>query len=139
MLVSTGTASTKRTAHDAGEAVLLEALAEAGDALTAALVAHDLAGITSATRAAESLVGNLDRVEADPAARRADRGAVAALATRIGASARRNAVLLEAAWTTDAEILRLLAAAAMEQVDGNPSYATSAPGAAPAGWLDRSA
>ena len=138
MLVSTGTASTNRPLHDADEAALLEALAEAGDALTAALVAHDLAGVTSATRAAEALVGRLDLVEADPAARHADRASFAALAARIGAGARRNAVLLEAAWATDAEILRLLAAAAMEQDAGASAYG---PGTSsePAGWLDRSA
>jgi hypothetical protein len=138
MLVSTGTASTNRTVQGADGAALLEALAEAGDALTAALVAHDLAGVTSATRAAEALVGSLDHVEADPA-RRADRKAFAALAARIGASARRNALLLESAWATDAEVLRLLATAAMEQDGGNSSYAIPVPGAAPAGWLDRSA
>jgi hypothetical protein len=138
MLVSTGTASAKKNVTDADEAVLLEALAETGDALTAALIAHDLAGITSATHAAEALVGNLDLVEADPAARHADRKALAPLAARIGASARRNAVLLESAWATDAEILRLLATAAMEQDASDSTYGPAA-STAPAGWLDRSA
>ncbi len=127
MLVSTGTASAKKNVADADEAVLLEALAEAGDALTAALVAHDLGGVTSATRAAEALVGSLDQVDADPAARRVDRAAFTGLAARIAASARRNAVLLEAAWATDAEILRLLATAAMEQDAGSSTYATPVP------------
>jgi hypothetical protein len=139
MLVSTGTASTNRSVPDADEAVLLEALAEVGDALTAALIAHDLGGVTSATRSAEALVGRLDVVEGDPGARHVDRTSLAALAARIGASARRNALLLESAWATDAEVLRLLATAAMEQDGGNSSYAIPVPGAAPAGWLDRSA
>lgn len=136
MLVSTGAASSNRTAADADVASLLEALAEAGDALTDALVAHDLAAITAATRDAEALVGRLDRVEAEPAGRHANRRAFADLAARIGASARRNALLLESAWATDAEILRLLATTALAQDDA--SYGPP-PGTAPAGWLDRSA
>lgn len=138
MLVSTGTASAKKDTGDAEEAVLLEALAEAGDALTAALVAHDLRGVTSATRAAEALVGRLDAIAADLAARCPDRLSLSALTARIGAGARRNALLLESAWATDAEILRLLATAAMEQDAGSGTYAPPV-STAPAGWLDRSA
>jgi hypothetical protein len=139
MLVSTGTASPNRSVADADAAALLEALAETGDALTAALVAHDLDGITAATQAAQALVERLDDVAADPDAPRPSRASTAALAARIGVTARRNAVLLESAWATDAAMLRFLAAAATE-ADGSPAaYGPSVPGVVPAGWLDRTA
>ena len=138
MLVSPGTASQTQTEPAADEAVLLEALAEAGDALTSALVAHDFAAIGAATRAAEALVTGLDRIDTDLRAAHRDRGRYLALVSRISATARRNAVLLESAWATDAAILRLLAAAAREAAAG-PSYATPTASALPAGWLDRTA
>ena len=139
MLVSTGTASSKRTNGAADEAILLEALAEAGDALTAALVARDLHAITAATRDAETLVVRLDRLQGDTAARRLARDEYAIIAMRLGISARRNAVLLESAWTTDAAVLRLLAAAALESGPGHAPYTGTPAGTSPAGWLDRSA
>lgn len=138
MLVSSGSASTTSTVAAADEAVLLEALADAGDALTDALVAHDLDAITAATRTAETLCAQLDIVAADPDAPRLARTEHAALTDRIGATARRNAVLLESAWLTDAAILRLLAAAATEQDEPAGPYQTPA-APQPAGWLDRSA
>ncbi|MFN8629858.1 MAG: hypothetical protein U0838_05900 [Chloroflexota bacterium] len=138
MLVSSGSASTTSTVAAADEAVLLEALADAGDALTDALVAHDLDAITAATRTAETLCAQLDIVAADPGAPRLARTEHAALTDRIGATARRNAVLLESAWLTDAAILRLLAAAATEQDEPAGPYQTPA-APQPAGWLDRSA
>jgi len=139
MLVSSGTASSNQAPDDADTAVLLEALADAGDALTAALVTHDLDGVAAATRDAEALVDRLGGARA-ASARRAPRRAaqLALLVARIGATARRNAVLLESAWATDAAILRLLASAARE-ADPGASYAGPAAPAAPAGWLDRSA
>lgn len=141
MLVSTGTASSNRTAADADVASLLEALAEAGDALTDALVAHDLPGIAGATQVAQSLVERLDALAADPDAGPGARASTAALTVRIGATARRNALLLEAAWATDAAMLRFLAAAAAE-ADGPAAYGPTGPAGAsaqPAGWLDRTA
>jgi hypothetical protein len=137
MLVSSASVSTTSTVA-ADEAVLLEALADAGDALTAALVAHDLDAITAATRAAETLCEQLDAVAADPNAPRLARSEHAAVTDRIGATARRNAVLLESAWLTDAAILRLLATAATEQDEAAGPYQTPA-APQPAGWLDRSA
>ena len=136
MLVSSASVSTTSTAA-ADEAVLLEALADAGDALTAALVAHDLDAITAATRAAERLCEQLDVVAADPQAAVRARTEHTALTERIGATARRNAVLLESAWVTDAAALRLLAAAAVERAEPAGPYPPSA--SQPAGWLDRSA
>ena len=138
MLVSPGTASSRRKTAPADEAVLLEALADAGDALTSALVAHDLCAITAATRAADAICGRLDHLEADPAAIRPARAELVPLTERIAATARRNAVLLEAAWMTDAAILRLLAAAATEQDDLPPAYQAPA-SVQPTGWLDRQA
>jgi hypothetical protein len=138
MLLSSGSVSTTSTVAAADEAVLLEALADAGDALTAALVAHNLDAITAATRAAESLCAQIDTVTADPDAPRLARSEHQAIADRIGTTARRNAVLLESAWLTDAAILRLLAAAATEQDEpAGPYQSPAAP--QPAGWLDRSA
>jgi hypothetical protein len=138
MLVSPGTVSSTQKGIPADEAVLLEALAEAVDALTNALVAHDLAAITSVTEAAAAICERLDHLEAGPAAIRPARPELWPLAERIGAAARRNAVLLEAAWMTDAAILRLLAAAASEQEDASSAYqAPTAP--QPTGWLDRQA
>lgn len=137
MLVSSGSVSATSTVAAADEAVLLEALADAGDSLTAALVAHDLDAITAATRAAEALCEQLDTVVGDRAAPRPAPGEHAAITERIGATARRNAVLLESAWLTDAAILRLLAAAATEPDVAGP-YQQSDP-AQPAGWLDRTA
>ena len=147
MLVSTGTVSPAPVVAEADEAVLLEALAEAGDALTSALVAHDLDALTAATHAAEALVARLDRgprrlPTAPPGSGRdaatAGREPRAAIAARIAAVARRNALLLETAWATDAAVLRLLAAAATEQQAG-PAYGAPAQGPLAAGWLDRSA
>jgi hypothetical protein len=137
MLVPASTASDTRTIAAADEALLLDALAEAGDAMTAALVAHDLDAITAATHDAETLVEQLERVERGARAKRADRERRAAVAERIGASARRNAVLLESAWATDAALLRLLAAAALEADAAAAGYEPAPAG--PAGWLDRSA
>lgn len=139
MLVSSGTASAKKPTADADEAVLLEALAEAGDALTAALIAHDLDGITEATRDAEALIAHLEACAAAPGVRPPSRDRHLELASRIADTARRNAVLLESAWATDATILRLLATAAVEQEPPAPYGTKPAPGYAPAGWLDRSA
>jgi hypothetical protein len=139
MLVSSGNVSSTTIVAPADEAVLLEALAEAGDALTSALVAHDLDAITAATRAAEALCERLDATVADPDAPRPSRDEFAAIAERLATTARRNAVLLETAWLTDAAILRLLAAAALEQDDTSGPYQAAAASPAPAGWLDRSA
>jgi hypothetical protein len=139
MLVSPGNASAASLLAASDDAALLEALAAAGDALTAALVAHDLDGIADATNAAEALCVQLQAVDRPRDARRRDREKRAEIVARIGAAARRNAVLLESAWVTDAAILRLLAAAAVEQVEPPSPYHAPAAGATPAGWLDRSA
>ena len=139
MRVSSGKASSTAFVAPADEAVLLEALAEAGDALTSALVAHDLDAITAATRAAEVLCERLDATVVDPDAPRPSRDEFAVISERLAATSRRNAILLETAWLTDAAILRLLAAAALEQDDTAGPYQTPAASPAPAGWLDRSA
>ncbi|MEI7745032.1 MAG: hypothetical protein WCK58_14945 [Chloroflexota bacterium] len=141
---------------------LLEALAAAGEALTDAIVHHDLDAIVAATRRAEQLVDRLnagDRSEGakrDGARRRTRTTedeiehnptdpSVMLLGARIGATARRNAMLLEHAWATDAALLRLLAMAARDHSAGAPGAATYGLAAAtvsdaePAGWLDRSA
>ena len=139
MLVSSGTASPTTDVAEADEAVLLEALAEAGDALTAALVAHDLAALTAATRAAEVLCEQIDVAEARRESPQLTFAEHYAMAERIAATARRNATLLETAWLTDAAILRLLAAATIEQDETPGPYHAPAASSAPAGWLDRTA
>ena len=139
MLVSSGTVSPTTDVAEADEAVLLEALAEAGDALTAALVAHDLAALTAATRAAEALCEQIDVAEARRESPQLTFAEHYAMAERIAATARRNATLLETAWLTDAAILRLLAAATIEHDDTSGPYQAPAASSAPAGWLDRTA
>jgi hypothetical protein len=143
--------SPRRTA-ERPEISLLEQLAAAGEALTDAIVHHDLDAIVVATARAEELVGMLDtheRARRDPAngdPGRDDRdGAVdrdvLLLGARIGATARRNALLLERAWATDAALLRLLAVAARDDAvtHSGAGYAPLRADAVPAGWLDRSA
>jgi len=139
MLVSSGTVSPTTDVAEADEAVLLEALAEAGDALTAALVAHDLGALTAATRAAEALCEQIDVAEARRESPQLTFAEHYAMAERIAATARRNATLLETAWLTDAAILRLLAAATIEHDDTSGPYQAPAASSAPAGWLDRTA
>jgi hypothetical protein len=137
MLVSPDRSSATPTAAD--DTAILEALADAGDAMTAALVAHDLDAITAATRTAETLCGRLETTVRAPRASRRDRELRGDVVARIGAAARRNAVLLESAWATDAAILRLRGAAAVEQADAQSSYQVPVASPPPAGWLDRSA
>jgi hypothetical protein len=148
MTVSHGSASHNSGPGDPGEATLLAALADASDALTGAIVAHDREAIVAATRDAEAIVAQISRLEGSPDTaarpRPADTG-VLLLAARIEAAARRNAILLERAWATDAAILRLLAAAARSEADaasgdyGSTGATASPDPAQPSGWLDRSA
>jgi len=151
---ATAPAKAKTAPPPSPEAILLEALAAAGEALTTAIVAHDLDAIVAATRDAELLMARMAREQA--ALRRVAAGdspeefddmcqppdpAVLLLGARIGATARRNALLLEQAWATDAALLRLLATAARAEMDAarGSGYAQPSPDAQPAGWLDRQA
>jgi hypothetical protein len=141
--------TSRQTEHP--ETSLLERLAAAGEDLTHAIVHHDLDAIVAATKRAEELVGALDtheRARRDPANDHpgdADEinvdPHVIMLGARIGATARRNALLLERAWATDAALLRLLAVAARDDaaVSSGAGYAPISPDAQPTGWLDRSA
>ncbi len=140
------------------DTAVLEALAAAGEALTDAIVHHDFDAIVAATKRAEELVGHLNRrdaaraetrrrrvaaslVDDDPAEPQALGDDVIELGTRIAITARRNAMLLEHAWATDAALLRLLATAAHTEAQQNAGmgYAQRSPEPVPAGWLDRSA
>jgi hypothetical protein len=144
-------ARTKTDRAPSPEAALLEALAGAGEALTCAIVEHDLDSIVAATREAELLMARLTTGGAVRLAAAADGGgrtfpdapdpSVLLLGARIGATARRNALLLEHAWATDAALLRLLATAARAGAEAasGTGYAQPTPDAQPAGWLDRSA
>jgi hypothetical protein len=152
---ATAPAKAKTAPAPSPEAIVLEVLAAAGEALTYAIVAHDLDAIVAATRDAEHLMARMTREDA--AVRRVAAGqspeeyddvrqdapdpAVLLLGARIGATARRNALLLEHAWATDAALLRLLATAARAEMDAarGSGYARPSPDAQPAGWLDRSA
>jgi hypothetical protein len=148
MTVPHGSESHHTGPGEPGEATLLAALADTSDALTVAIVAHDREAIVAATQDAEAIVAELTRLggSADPAARprRADAGIIL-LAARIEAAARRNAVLLERAWATDAAILRLLATAVRSEAetasgDYGATGATASPDPSqPSGWMDRSA
>jgi len=148
MTVPHGSASHNTGPGEPGEATLLAALADASDALTAAIVAHDREAIVAATRDAEAIVAHISRLEGAPdtgARRRPADARVMLLAARIEAAARRNAVLLERAWATDAAMLRLIASAARSEAeaasgDYGATGATASPDPAqPSGWLDRSA
>lgn len=151
----------------APDTALLEDLAAAGEALTNAIVHHDLDAIVAATKRAEDLVNRLSAHDAERTPGRRRRGAasevgivanadpvdhdsghdetidpdVLALGARIGATARRNAMLLEHAWATDAALLRLLATAARTEAQQSigVGYAPPSQAPVPAGWLDRSA
>jgi len=148
MTVPHGSESHHTGPGEPGEATLLAALADTSDALTVAIVAHDREAIVAATQDAEGLVEQLSRLEGspDPDARpRPTDAVVLLLAARIEATARRNAILLERAWATDAAMLRLIATAAKAESDAasgdyGASGATASPDPAqPSGWLDRSA
>jgi hypothetical protein len=140
MHVAPGSSRPHTGRDEPGEAALLEALAEAGERLTVAIVRRDHDAIVTETHAAEDLVGRLASLDADDSP--APVLTVTVLAARIGAAARRNAVLLERAWATDAAMLRLLAMAARGDAEPGTAgaYAHTSPDPAqPAGWLDRSA
>jgi hypothetical protein len=143
MNVPPGSASRNTGPGEPGEATLLTALADASDALTAAIVHHDREAIVAATRDAEEIVERLSRLEGSPDPDARPRTAdVVLLAARIEAAARRNALLLEAAWATDAAILRLLATTAREESDrasGDYGATATVDPSQPSGWLDRSA
>jgi hypothetical protein len=161
---ATATANPKTDRTPSPEAVILDALAAAGESLTYAIVHHDLDAIVAATREAELLMAKLATREAvraaaaTIAAEHADADepapapepvapdpAVLLLGARIGATARRNALLLEHAWATDAALLRLLATAARNEIQAasGSGYGTTGAQASPdaiqAGWLDRKA
>lgn len=140
------------------DTALLEALAAAGEALTDAIVHHDFDAIVAATKHAEDLVTRLNSrdaaraetrrrriaaslVDDDPAEPEALGDDVIELGTRIAITARRNAMLLERAWATDAALLRLLATAARTEAQQSVGigYAPAPAEAMPSGWLDRSA
>jgi len=142
MHVPPGSSSLKTDPDAPGEAALLEDLAETSDALTIAIVRRDHDAIVAATRRAEDLVDRLSLLDTAATVRIAPDASVAPLAARIGAAARRNALLLERAWVTDAALLRLLATAARAGSDAasTTTYAGPSPDPSqPAGWLDRSA
>jgi hypothetical protein len=155
MLVAPGPARPRFDQAHPGEAVLLEALAAAGEALTHAIVHRDLDAIVAATHEAELLVERLTprSAKAPDAADRAERSddgappdpSVLVLGAQISSTARRNAFLLERAWATDAALLRLMAGAAKAEAEaascsGTSAYAApSTDPARPSGWLDRSA
>jgi hypothetical protein len=143
MHVPPGSASRHTGPGESGETTLLAALADASDALTAAVVRHDHQAIVAATHDAEELVEQLSRLENSPHPDARPRPAdVFLLAARIGAAARRNALLLETAWATDAAILRLLATAAKaesERASGDYGATASVDPTQPSAWLDRSA
>jgi hypothetical protein len=142
MHVPHGPSSPKTDPDAPAAAALLEGLADTSDALTVAIVRRDHDAIVAATGRAEALIERLASLDADAAGRLVPDPAVAPLAARIGSAARRNALLLERAWATDAALLRLLAMAARAGSDaaGAQAYAQPSPDPSqPAGWLDRSA
>jgi hypothetical protein len=124
---------------------LLDALGDALDELTIAVERRDLGRLVGATAAAEGLSGAIrERARALPPEERAqlDRHRLRDLTERLAAAARRNAYLIEQAWSLDAATMRLLIALA--QGVGGAGEGTASSGYPIAGpeapaYLDRQA
>ncbi len=137
------------SARAIGFMAALTELADACDALTAAVEGHELAALVGATERAERGAAQVGRLggELDDGDRLdLDAGRVRQLGDRLAGSARRNAFLIERAWALDAATMRLLIGLA-----GGGIPAVGGDGALPAGaaeytrtprpsaWLDRQA
>ncbi|HEX7591075.1 MAG TPA: hypothetical protein VF375_03920 [Candidatus Limnocylindrales bacterium] len=89
----------------------LDRLIAASDAVAEAVRRHDRMALVSSNEQADALVGEVHRLDsALTDEERALLGAVgiSALCERLGACGRRNALLIEQAWATDAALMRLL-------------------------------
>jgi hypothetical protein len=99
----------------------LTSLAEASDAVTAAVQLHDRVALEHANLRAEHLVGEVNSRAAALTPR--DRAVIAStgiagVCERLAVSGRRNAYLIEQAWAVDAALMRLLVGIGKSGPDG---------------------
>jgi len=102
----------------------LSALAEVSDGVARAVTRHDRQALEAANARAEQLLAQVDSLSSQLTEEdRALLGgkALAPLAARLAAGSRRNAVLLENAWATDAALMRLIIGAGKDGPYGEQS------------------
>jgi hypothetical protein len=114
-------------------------LAAASDGVADAVTRHDRLALTRSNEQAEALVGEVNGLIAalTPEDRLSlgDVG-IPALIERLDAGARRNAYLIERAWSVDAALMRLLLGLGKVGTDGSVGGYGAAPGPA---YVDRQA
>ena len=138
-------ASLPGSSRGAALAVALEHLADASDTLTIAVERHDLAALIAASDRAERLTEQVAGLaaELEPSERSAlDSKRIAGLRERLAVSARRNAYLIERAWSLDAATMRLLAGVGTDAADGGTAERPTGgyrPAPVSAIYLDREA
>jgi len=114
-------------------------LAAASDGVADAVTRHDRLALTRCNEQAEALVGEVNGIIA--ALTPEDRAGVGefgipALIERLDAGARRNAYLIERAWSVDAALMRLLLGLGKVGADGTVGGYGATPGPA---YVDRQA
>jgi hypothetical protein len=117
----------------------LDRLIAASDAVAEAVRRHDRKALVSSNEQADALVGEVHRLNsALTDEERALLGAVgiSALCERLGACGRRNALLIEQAWATDAALMRLILGLGKVGADGSIGGYSSNPGPT---YVDRQA
>ena len=124
--------SAVRAREGTGYDAALAALLEATEAIATAVESHDRVALEAANGRADRLVDQLAALTAGLSA--IERAAVGdptsrthALALRLRAAGRRNALLIERAWALDAATTRLLAGLVSGDVHALPLYAGMAP------------
>jgi hypothetical protein len=120
-------------------AVALGKLLETSDGVAEAVTRHDRAALLEYNERADALLADVRRLTA--ALSDSDRAllpemGVPALCRRLGAGSRRNALLIEQAWATDAALMRLLLGLGRVGPNGVPDAYSSGP--APT-YVDRQA
>jgi hypothetical protein len=117
----------------------LTRLLAASDGVAEAVRRHDRIALISANEQADALVGEVNTLNAALTdIDRAMLGAVGVpdLCERLGVNARRNALLIEQAWATDAALMRLILGVGKVGADGTVGQYSSNPGPS---YVDRQA
>jgi hypothetical protein len=117
----------------------LSRLVAASDGVAEAVRRHDRLALISSNEQADALVVEINRLNSTLTDEdRALLGVVGvpALCERLGASARRNALLIEQAWAVDAALMRLLLGLGKVGSDGSVGGYSSNPGPS---YVDRQA
>jgi hypothetical protein len=100
----------------------LARLIAASDEVADALKRHDHPALIESNARTDALVGEVNSLTAsltEEEKGQLDQVGVTALCARLGASARRNAYLIEQAWAVDAALMRLLASIGRVNADGS--------------------